>query len=115
MELLARTGSSLSELAGRLPQYVRRRSTVPCSGRRHACAAIEAVAAQIDRRAGDPELGSERDPEQGLRLERGDAWALVRQSATEPVLRLTVEARSQAAADDLHAELEAALRQAAAT
>jgi phosphomannomutase len=108
MELLARTGSSLSELAGRLPRYARRRSTMPCAGGRHASAAIEAVAAHLGKQA-------DRDPEQGLLVERDGAWALVRQSATEPVLRLTVEARSQAAADDLHAELQAALREAAAT
>jgi phosphomannomutase len=115
MELLARTGSSLSELAGRLPRYVRRRSTVPCADRRRACAAIEAVAARVEERAADAGGGGERDPEQGLLVERDGAWGLVRQSATEPVLRLTVEARSQAAVDDLHAELQAALGEAAAT
>lgn len=115
MELLARTGSSLSELAGGLPRYVRRRSTVPCADRGVACAAIEAVAAHLERRATDAGVGGEHDPEQGLRVERDGAWGLVRQSATEPVLRLTVEARSRAAADDLHAELQAALREAVAT
>ena len=111
MELLARTGSPLSELADGLPRYARRRSTVPCADRPRACAAIEAVAARLGGHAGDG-VGQERDPEEGLLVERGEAWGLVRQSATEPVLRLTVEARSQAAADDLYAELQAALRDA---
>ena len=113
MELLARTGSTLSELAGRLPRYERRRSTVPCAARRRARAAIEAVAARLENCAGDAEGDGERDPEQGLLVERDGAWGLVRQSATEPVLRLTVEGRSRAAVDDLHAELEAVLREAA--
>jgi phosphomannomutase len=109
MQLIARTGSPLSELAGGLPRYGRRRSTLPCAGHELACAAIEAVAAHLGAGDGEP------DPEEGLRVERDGAWALVRQSATEPVLRLTVEAPSQAAADDLHDELRAALREAAAT
>ncbi len=109
MELLARSGSSLSELAGDLPRYVRRRSTAPCADRSGACAAIEAVAARLG-------IEADRDPEQGLRVERDDdAWGLLRQSATEPVLRLTVEARSRDAADDLHAEVQALLREGAAT
>jgi phosphomannomutase len=108
MELLARTGSSLSELAGDLPRYVRRRSTASCPDRSVACAAIDVVAARLG-------IEASGDPEEGLQVERDDAWGLVRQSATEPVLRLTVEARSRAAADDLYAELEAVLRLAEAT
>src|SRR3712207_7259148 len=40
-----------------------------------------------------------------VRIERGDAWGLVRQSATEPVLRITVEARDAPTAEQLHQEL----------
>lgn len=112
-ELVARTGSSLSELAGGLPRYERRRSTVFCAGPDHARAAIMAVAAHV-RGADAGDSAGVRDPEQGLRVDRDGAWGLVRQSATEPVLRLTVEARSRAAADHLHDELQAALRGAAA-
>ena len=115
MELLARTGSSLTELVDSLPKYARRRSTVSCAGHQHACAAIEAVAARLDERGDDIRTGGERDPEEGLLVARDGAWGLVRQSATEPVLRVTVEARSPAAADDLHAELQSALREAVAT
>jgi phosphomannomutase len=112
MELLARTGSPLSELADGLPRYERQRSTVPCADRARACAAIDAVAAGLGGHAADG-AGLERNPEEGLLVEREGVWGLVRQSATEPVLRLTVEGRSQAAADDLHGELHAALREAA--
>ena len=54
------------------------------------------------------------DPEAGLLVESGDRWALVRRSATEPVLRVTVEAADAAAADDLHDEVRAALAGAVA-
>jgi phosphomannomutase len=109
MELVARSGSSLSELADGLPRYERRRSTLPCTGYDRARAAIEAVATHLGVGGDGP------DPEEGMQVEHDGAWALVRQSATEPVLRLTVEATSRAAADDLHDELEAVLREAAAT
>jgi phosphomannomutase len=109
MELLARTGTPLSELASSLPRYMRRRSTMPCAGHEPARSAIEAAAAHFEDGAAGAAGAGVRDPEQGLRIERDGAWGLVRQSATEPVLRLTVEAHSEAAADDLHAELRQAL------
>ena len=37
----------------------------------------------------------------GLRLDMGDSWLLVRPSGTEPKMRLTVEARSQKRAEEL--------------
>jgi phosphoglucosamine mutase len=55
-------------------------------------------------------------PEAGLRLEAaGGAWALVRLSATEPVLRITVEARDEERAQALHAELHAQVVEARAS
>ena len=59
------------------------------------------------RRAG---LGVPDNPEEGIYIDTGDGtWGLVRRSATEPVLRVTTEARDQSAADELHHELVAGL------
>lgn len=97
LELLARTGKPISRLAGELPRLYRRRSTVACAS---PAAASEALAP----------LGDAGDPHVGVRLERpGGAWALARLSATEPVLRLTVEAAAPELADALHDELHSAL------
>jgi phosphomannomutase len=115
IDLVARTGSPLSDFADGLPRYARRRSALPCGGRRDACAAIEAVAARLAGRDVDKDRAGDRDPEQGLLVERDGAWGLVRQSATEPILRVSVEARSQVAADELHSELRAALREQTAS
>jgi phosphoglucosamine mutase len=46
------------------------------------------------------------DPRVGLQVESGpDAWGLVRLSATEPVIRITAEARTEPEAEALHDEL----------
>ena len=49
------------------------------------------------------------DPEVGITVGTAEAWALVRRSATEHVLRVTVESRDDAAADSLQRELDAVL------
>jgi phosphomannomutase len=97
LELCATSGQPLSRLAGQLPRYARRRSTFPCDGQ-EAGRALDSLARAIDVDAPD-------DPEVGVRIERGRAWGLVRRSATEPVLRVTVEAPTAEAAERLHAEL----------
>lgn len=102
LELLARSRKPLSTLCAELPSYARRRSTLPCDDANGARVALETLAAQ---------LGTEpREPTAGVRVEVGrDTWGLVRLSATEPVLRITAEAPTQREADDLHAELSAAM------
>ena len=99
LALRAGTGRPLSALAAELPRYAIRRSTVLCSN----AGALGQLAAGF----GVPVPG---DLEAGVRVERpGGAWGLVRRSATEPVLRITTEARTADAADALHAEMRAAL------
>jgi phosphomannomutase len=103
LELMARTKRPISALAAELPRYFRRRSTVACAGEEDARIALDAVAASVG-------VSPAVDPEQGVVVEAADgAWGLVRRSATEPVLRITVEAPTEAAADALHAEVRAAL------
>ena len=102
LELMARTGKSLAELASSLPTYTRSRSSVPCADPGSAAARLAAAADALSAAAPD-------DPETGLSVERDGAWGLIRRSATEPVLRVTAEARSPEAAADLHDELVALL------
>jgi phosphomannomutase len=103
LALMARTGKPLSALVRSLPQLARRRSTIPCADRDHASRVLRLLASRV---------GTDlRDPEEGIRLRRADgAWGLARQSATEPVLRLTAEATTEAGAERVHAELRAGLR-----
>jgi phosphomannomutase len=98
LQLLAQRREPLERVAEELPRYARRRSRVPCESEADARAGVEAVAADHGVDASDPDLGA--------LLELGDgAWALVRRSATEPVLRVTVEAPDEATAEALHGHL----------
>jgi phosphomannomutase len=102
ISLVASSGESLSELASELPRLARRRTSLPCSGEETAREALEFLAEQLGMELEDPHVG--------LMLERpGEGWALVRQSATEPVLRITVESSEQEQADLIFEELRAAL------
>jgi phosphoglucosamine mutase len=42
----------------------------------------------------------------GVRVDREDGWFLIRASGTQPLVRLTAEARAQAAATELLREAE---------
>ncbi len=103
LELLARSRRPLSELVEALPRYIRRRSTVPCAGVEPARAALANLAEYLGVPRPD-------DPEEGISFETGDGWALVRKSATEHVIRLTVETRQALAADALHRDVLVNLR-----
>jgi phosphomannomutase len=104
LALVAR-GKPLSRLAAELPRLVRRRESVPCAGA-EAVAALAGLAERTGARV--------VDPEEGVVLERpGEGWALIRQSATEPVLRITVESPDEGLTEELLAEVRAALPVAA--
>jgi phosphomannomutase len=102
LSLLARTDAPLSGLTSELPAYTRRRSTVPRGSITDGPAALEALARRMGADFTNPEIG--------VCVESGDgSWGLVRMSATEPVIRITVEASTEAEAESLHGELRAAL------
>ena len=102
LELMARTGRSLTDLASSVPLYERRRSSVPCEDPASAAARLTAAAGALS-------VSAPADPETGLSVRRDGAWGLIRRSATEPVLRVTAEAPTADDAARLHDELVALL------
>jgi phosphomannomutase len=101
LELLSAGDEPISALAADLPRLVRHRESLPCA----AGSAAEALSAMAER-VGDA-VG---DPVEGFTVERpGGGWALVRQSATEPVLRITVESPDERLTDELYDEVRSAL------
>lgn len=89
--LVAR-GGSLSDLVSEFGNYVTRRESVR-TGRKHE---VERRAAErLETRFGDAVTID------GTRVEDGDAWALVRASGTQPLVRITVEAETSREADTL--------------
>jgi phosphomannomutase/phosphoglucomutase len=57
-------------------------------------------------------LGEALDRTDGIRLNREDAWALIRPSGTEPLLRILVESEDAGRAEALHREIRDHLRDA---
>lgn len=97
--IVAGSGKPLSELADSLPRYHMIKEKIR-GGNAHAL-----VGALIRHFAGEkPDLTD------GMRLNREGAWALVRPSGTEPLVRVTVEARREREAAGLLGEIRDALR-----
>jgi len=84
----------LSERAGAVETYPLRRTSVEVDEK-------EATMATVRERADRYEAVTTLD---GVRVELGDAWFLVRASGTEPVVRITAEARDSDRLDDVFTE-----------
>lgn len=100
--LVARAGS-LATLVDSFETYPIRRDSVPVAEKSTLMLAVEDILT---------ERGEEFDTMDGVRLERADGWLLVRPSGTEPVVRLTAEARDPDRADALLADGRALLEAA---
>jgi phosphoglucosamine mutase len=90
---LARDERALSEWVGCYGRYHMVKAKAPMLEGRPAEEVFEALAALY------PEASVNRMD--GLKLEFGDAWLVVRPSGTEPVLRVFAESRDRARAEDL--------------
>ena len=98
LDLLAARGEPLSQLVRGLPAYALVKDKYPLRGASVSIADLwERIA------AAHPE--AEADRRDGLRLDWPDAWAHVRASNTEPIVRVIAEARdpsrARALADSL--------------
>jgi phosphoglucosamine mutase len=88
-------GEPLSDRVARIERYPLQRTVVETAEK---TAEMERVAGAVERRYDDV---STLD---GLRVDTDDGWFLIRPSGTEPKIRVTAEARDQAAADRLLAD-----------
>lgn len=103
LDLMASTGLKISELARRIPQYHRRSGSVRY---RHGRLAplLQAVESAFPN-------SQYQDRTDGLKLIWAGRWIHVRGSNTEPVLRFTVESRSQQEADQMFETVSALARE----
>jgi phosphomannomutase len=91
LDLLAKTGRTLSSLVAELPRFAMVKDQYPLAG------STQGVGDLFDRiAAGAPEARADR--RDGLRLDWGDRWAQVRASNTEPIVRVIAEASDFATA-----------------
>jgi phosphomannomutase len=97
LDRLAAKGETVSQLAAALPRYYRRSATVTLEhgwlGTLMQRLAAEWPEAQLDRRDGLKLLLHEAPLDQ--------AWVHARASNTEPILRLSVEAKTELRAEEL--------------
>ena len=91
LELMARRETSLSALAGVLPRYHIVKHTIPCRSV-HAYAATK----KLIKLFPDAEF-SDLD---GVRFDWPDGWVHIRASRTEPSLRMILEWKTRAAAEE---------------
>jgi phosphoglucosamine mutase len=99
LEIIEKKGS-LSKLVAELPNYITLRKKIQCKE-----ADKDKMCKELFEKVRDLE-GVERVTEiDGVRADFKDSWVLVRPSGTEPIVRITVEASSQARADELMQKL----------
>jgi phosphomannomutase len=97
LDAMAATGKTVAQLVDELPRYalVKRKTTVELSQ----------VPAMLDKTAAVfKQLPCDRLD--GLRIDHGDAWVLLRGSNTEPIIRIFAEAPTQNHANRLCDEIE---------
>lgn len=93
LEIMAKSGKTLSELFGELPQYRQMKDRVACPEGLKA-RTLEILSQSVDA----PEV----DTIDGLKLVYPDgSWILVRPSGTEPIFRLYAEAGSDERVSEL--------------
>jgi phosphomannomutase len=97
LDRMAQTGQTVSALTARLPRYSRKLGKVTFE---HGM--LGALMQALEDRFPDVET----DRSDGLKLIWPDAWIHVRASNTEPLLRLAVEAPTQARMEAMYSDLE---------
>ena len=94
-ELVGRRGS-LAALVDGVDTYPIRRTSLEFDAHRERMARVAALARDRYDEADIASLD-------GVRIDRGEGWILVRASGTQPLIRVTAEARTDERADDLFA------------
>jgi phosphoglucosamine mutase len=88
---------TLSELISETPEYPTLRTNIPFDKKKD-CELIEKIKEDMQSIFGSYREVSEID---GIRISLEDGWILVRQSGTEPLIRLTVEGESLKTAQNI--------------
>lgn len=97
MEALEGEGKTLAEFVAGVPEYPLLRAKVECPDDRKT-EAMKAISVLCGDAFSDVRSASAVD---GVRFDLGDRWMLIRPSGTEPVIRITVEARDGRLAEEL--------------
>ncbi len=97
MLALEEEGKTLSEMVTDIPDYPTLRAKVECPNKVKE-RVMDGVSSNYGEGFSDVRNVTAVD---GVRIELEDGWALIRPSGTEPVIRITVEAREEKRAEEL--------------
>jgi len=100
LEILEKSKKPLSELVEKLPKYVTMRSKIKCSDSEK-----EKVCSKLYEKVRSLKNADRILEIDGIRADFEDSWILVRPSGTEPIVRLTVEAKTEKQATELLEQL----------
>jgi phosphomannomutase len=100
LDMLTRTGKTLSQIVAELPQYVRVSTKFECT-REQAAELVEKVKAKF---AGD--ATAKVDLQDGVKIDWPEGWVHVRPSNTEPIARMVAEAKDEGTAQGLFARVQ---------
>jgi phosphoglucosamine mutase len=110
LELLSKSGKKISEFLEPLPDYYMAREKVVCPDNRKSkvmASVLKKLKAEFKESIGHTNID-------GIRLDLEDGWVLIRASGTEPVIRLTAEARTPGRANEIARKAVRALKKAKA-
>lgn len=90
LEMLAGTDKKLTELLKEVPKYFNVKEKIKCKDK-------EAVIREIEKEA----MGNNVDLTDGIKIYKPEGWVLIRQSGTEPIVRVFAESKTEAGAKRL--------------
>ena len=93
LEMMASRNESIDAIVKSMPKYFTVNRKIATSGSRASQKVIREL--RVKYAARKPNTSD------GIRIEWEDCWVLVRPSNTEPVIRITAEAKTEKAAEDL--------------
>ncbi len=100
LQLMARTGKSVSELVAQIPAYTIIKQKTPIE---------EGMAAQAVAKLEEHYRNETIDLQDGIRIDIENMWAHVRASNTEPIMRIIAEAPNEQAAQSLIDQVRAVI------
>ena len=96
LEMMATRSESIESIVKSMPKYFTVNKKISCSGSR--------ASQKVIRELREKYISQKPNTIDGIRIDWDDRWVLVRPSNTEPVIRITAEAKTEKIAEDLAAE-----------
>ncbi len=108
LELMAKTGRNIGDLIAEIPVYPLKKAKVECPNNEKSRVMKRLTKSLPKAMTGTVDVATV----DGLGINLKDGWVLVRPSGTEPVIRITCEARSPKVVERILAEAKNAVEKA---